>query len=655
MANKPLQSIKFPGLSDTYIVPQIDNTLTQPGQAADSKVTGNKLAKKADWYTHATGGTVAKFSDGIPDTPIKQIVLNTDYTQSGSGTPSLTNPRTISVPTALKINHSGADTSDPDEYDIDASQLLATGTLTYIGDGTWKLTPQYVLVEVPLAFFSGEKAMTSTKNNVFFRNCFYSAGNGITYRNRYRRAGGYFCVSNVFDVYGLNNSTFNASQYRLYLSNQGWETADEALDAISDYYDNGGTVQFLYEPTDELPEYTFTTEQIFALTGENNFWSDGGEEISVTYAVDMSGLVGGIEEDVSGIADTVYNPVPQTDVLAANDDAVNRIWASRWLRSATANPLTLLWFTDIHRWQLPLNRIIEFKKYLAGLEILDDTIVTGDLVRNASSEGSTFTSFWDGTQGTEDILIALGNHDHYAQSTEPHGRATFEDLDALFFGNIDSWGVVRQSNYPFYYKDYTGQGVRLIVADTFVKQSEVDQEAWLTSVLDDAKTSGLAVVIACHYLILNSSAEINSVDIYDNAWSNNLARDTGTTTMDYESTDCDIVKCVADFIEDGGTFLCYMIGHTHTDIVSHPTGHPDQLIINCASASPDRDHETKLTTNDLPRYADTRTQDCFNVITFDAENKLVKCVRVGANVNMYQIPRTAFAYDAANHTFINLE
>lgn len=43
MANKSLQSIKFPGLSDTYIVPQIDDTITQPGRAADAKVVGDKI------------------------------------------------------------------------------------------------------------------------------------------------------------------------------------------------------------------------------------------------------------------------------------------------------------------------------------------------------------------------------------------------------------------------------------------------------------------------------------------------------------------------------------------------------------------------------------------------------------------------------------
>lgn len=44
MANKPLQSIKFPGLPDTYTVPQVDNTLTQTGAAADAKKTGDEIA-----------------------------------------------------------------------------------------------------------------------------------------------------------------------------------------------------------------------------------------------------------------------------------------------------------------------------------------------------------------------------------------------------------------------------------------------------------------------------------------------------------------------------------------------------------------------------------------------------------------------------------
>ena len=45
MANKSLQSIKFPGLSDTYVVPQVDDTLSVKGRAADSKAVGEKITQ----------------------------------------------------------------------------------------------------------------------------------------------------------------------------------------------------------------------------------------------------------------------------------------------------------------------------------------------------------------------------------------------------------------------------------------------------------------------------------------------------------------------------------------------------------------------------------------------------------------------------------
>ena len=44
MANKPLKSIKFPGLEDTYIIPEVDNSLSITGAAADSKVTGDEIS-----------------------------------------------------------------------------------------------------------------------------------------------------------------------------------------------------------------------------------------------------------------------------------------------------------------------------------------------------------------------------------------------------------------------------------------------------------------------------------------------------------------------------------------------------------------------------------------------------------------------------------
>jgi hypothetical protein len=44
MANKPLKSIKFPGLNDTYTVPEVDATLATTGAAADAKKVGDEIS-----------------------------------------------------------------------------------------------------------------------------------------------------------------------------------------------------------------------------------------------------------------------------------------------------------------------------------------------------------------------------------------------------------------------------------------------------------------------------------------------------------------------------------------------------------------------------------------------------------------------------------
>lgn len=62
MANKPLKSIKFPGLPDTYTVPQVDSTFTQAGQAADAKVVGVNLKLLCEEIPNTTQTYV--FNDG---------------------------------------------------------------------------------------------------------------------------------------------------------------------------------------------------------------------------------------------------------------------------------------------------------------------------------------------------------------------------------------------------------------------------------------------------------------------------------------------------------------------------------------------------------------------------------------------------------------
>ena len=43
MSNIPLKTITFPGLDDTYTIPQVDDTLLTAGAAADAKKTGDEI------------------------------------------------------------------------------------------------------------------------------------------------------------------------------------------------------------------------------------------------------------------------------------------------------------------------------------------------------------------------------------------------------------------------------------------------------------------------------------------------------------------------------------------------------------------------------------------------------------------------------------
>lgn len=55
MAKIPLKEIKFPDLADTYTIPQVDNTLTTSGDAADAKKTGDEIdALKEDFTALAS-------------------------------------------------------------------------------------------------------------------------------------------------------------------------------------------------------------------------------------------------------------------------------------------------------------------------------------------------------------------------------------------------------------------------------------------------------------------------------------------------------------------------------------------------------------------------------------------------------------------------
>lgn len=122
MANKPLKSIKFPGLSDTYTVPEVDSTLTGSGKAADAKVVGDQLGDLKSALNIVEGAFDATVTDITPSTP--------------------TTGKYISYATGQEV-----DTASGKYYTLSVGSELIGKTLTISGSSWYNMLP-YVFVGV---------------------------------------------------------------------------------------------------------------------------------------------------------------------------------------------------------------------------------------------------------------------------------------------------------------------------------------------------------------------------------------------------------------------------------------------------------------------------------------------------------------------------
>ena len=144
MADRPLKSITFPGLADKYMIPEIDSTLTQQGEAADAKKTGdeisgvkNTLNHKADVIYDTASGDIASFPDGADGLPVKDLTVAIEPVQSGTGDPSPTNVRPISGWAGANV----ANISDSEKQQYFAG--LINGTNGFVDLGTLTFEQRY--------------------------------------------------------------------------------------------------------------------------------------------------------------------------------------------------------------------------------------------------------------------------------------------------------------------------------------------------------------------------------------------------------------------------------------------------------------------------------------------------------------------------------
>lgn len=292
--------------------------------------------------------------------------------------------------------------------------------------------------------------------------------------------------------------------------------------------------------------------------------------------------------------------------------------------------LVFLHFSDIHNNKANLLRILNFaKKYESKI---DDILNTGDTVGSKWDSGITF--FTD-CEGHEKILNVIGNHDSSSTGSGEWSYYTAAQCYGRYIEPfVTNWGVTMGGeNVCYYYKDYSS--IRLIVLDRMHWDST--QETWFTNLLQNSLSK--KVIIASHGTPATIAPSDKSCNM-DTYYADTISPNSGM------NSDSIMVEAVDDFIDAGGTFICWLGGHTHWDAFRYITGHPRQLCILVGTASAD------AVGNSLFREKGTQSEDNFNIFSVHTGTSTLAIRKIGCNTNRMGLSMSCLVYDYSEHQII---
>ena len=410
-------------------------------------------------------------------------------------------------------------------------------------------------------------------------------------------------------------------------------------------------------------------ETIKTIEGSNYLVADTANDITLTYQklIKVSALEERISQNESDIAE-----INSKDIVKFNNDVLSDVNAcsSYGLTALGTNlplhTLSILFMTDIHSYDF--EEVKNAIEYLNAIESVDIGICLGDMAPSKYTDSAT--GFVSAVQGSNKPFYTIyGNHDignnkSLADSTTvanafnkwvkdttsienlstPYYKVDFADykLTAIFLNNYDVPDTTAGNAYT------VSRGAEV------VSQTQVD---WLLGVLDNVPTDYTVIIfrhsfpdsntrVDCNFSMHGSVLQGNGVACYSdlipdiiNAWKNGTA-----LSKTYAPNISDVTGSITinhDFTSRGsGKFACYVVGHSHRDVVAKSTTYNDQIVIGFEATS-----YTNYINNggDLPRVANEKSHDAITVLSVDPTTKLIKMVRVGSNKTVRMVDRTIIA------------
>ena len=214
-------------------------------------------------------GSIASFSDGADDVPIKSGKFYITASQTGSGTPSPSNPRPIVGYTGMTIHR--ADNENP-----------------HVVDTTYPVSWQTEAGTVYGGYFNSDTGVLTVTHEIqnlddlnWFKN-----GETITFYSEI--LDGYLGQTADFKCSCYEpsvNGGYNASNLKVSLRDNGTQIriwiADNSYSTSADFK-NSLTGQKITLPLATPVTYQLTAQEINTLLGDNNIWCDTGD-CEVTY------------------------------------------------------------------------------------------------------------------------------------------------------------------------------------------------------------------------------------------------------------------------------------------------------------------------------------------------------------------------------------
>lgn len=336
-----------------------------------------------------------------------------------------------------------------------------------------------------------------------------------------------------------------------------------------------------------------------------------------------------------------------TSIFSVSSKLVNQCYYNK------EKSLSLLWLSDIHGDNNALKYAVRFKNEFN--DFLDDCIHTGDSVSSTISDANPF----ENVLGANSFLNVIGNHEAWLSTSDNDYYATEKQTyDKIFKNNIDSWTVTQPSDAAekgkcYYYKDYPSKGYRLIVLDSVhwkvynnvVTPNDLQKE-WLDQTLTDAITNSLAVIIATHYPPVKGITFSKGAKGFNSL---KYSEQESAIISDGWSSAEEMFSCVDKFIDNGGKFISWIIGHEHSDYIGVVTDHTRQSVVLMERSGVNSTSYSNI------HLDNSNSQIAFNVITFDEENNLLKITRVGNNTDIWLQSKNSICYNYNTHKVVTCE